>query len=120
MNDQRYKDETPFGEFNGVKRQGERLVMEEFPSVSYSVLQMGKYDDNFVQEGQELQYAMAEKDTVVEDGVIGAAKPVSDDGMQKRINRRDAARAAVEALLDEDIEGKKVMCYTAERKTDIW
>ena len=112
--------ETPFGEFNGVKRQGERLVMEEFPSVSYSVLQMGKYDDNFVQEGQELQYAMAEKDTVVKDGVIGAAKPVSDDGMQKRINRRDAARAAVEALLDEDIEGKKVMCYTAERKTDIW
>ena len=73
MNDQRYKDETPFGEFNGVKRQGKRLVVEEFPSVSYSVLQMGKYDDNFVEEGQELQYAMAEEDTVVVDGVIGAA-----------------------------------------------
>ena len=73
MNDQRYKDETPFGEFNGVKRQGKRLVVEEFPSVSYSVLQMGKYDDNFVEEGQELQYAMAEEDTAVVDGAIGAA-----------------------------------------------
>jgi hypothetical protein len=40
--------------------------------------------------------------------------------MQKRINRRDAARAAVEALLGEDIEGKKVQVYTALRKNDIW
>jgi hypothetical protein len=40
--------------------------------------------------------------------------------MQKRINRRDAARAAVDALLKEEIEGKKVRVYTAVRKTDIW
>jgi len=116
--------ETPFGEFNGLKRQGERIVMEEFPSVSYSVLQMGKFDDNFVEEGQEVQYAVAEEDTVVVDGVINAVKPRAssggDDGMQKRINRRDAARAAVGALLDEELEGKKVQVYTAKRKTDIW
>ena len=44
----------------------------------------------------------------------------NNDGMQKRINRRDAAVAAVEALLDENIDGKKVQVYTQLRKTDIW
>lgn len=115
--------ETPFGEFNGIKRQAERLVLEEFPSVSGSVLQMGKFDDNFVEEGQELQYAVAEEDTVVVEGVINNVKRSGgryDDGMQKRINRRDAARAAVEALLDEEVEGKKMQVYTSVRKTDIW
>lgn len=114
--------ETPFGEFNGLKRQGERIVMEEFPSVSYSVLQLGKFDDNFVEEGQELQYAAAEEDTEVVDGVVNAKRSVgnTDDGMQKRINRRDAARAAVDALVDKDLEGKKMQVYTAVRKTDIW
>ena len=32
---------------------------------------------------------------------------------------RDAARVAVEALLDEELEGKKVQVYTAVRRTDI-
>ena len=121
--------ETPYGEFNGLKRQGERLVMEDFPSITYTVLQMGKYDDNFVPEGQELQYEMALEDTAVIDGVITAIKQgvgsvgggtIVKDGMQKRINRRDAARAAVEALLSEDIQGKKVQVYTAVGKSDIW
>lgn len=119
--------ETPYGEFNGLKRQGERLVMEDFPSISYTVLQMGKYDDNFVPEGQQLQYAMAIEDTAVVDGVVTAIKQgvtgggtIVKDGMQKRINRRDAARAAVDALLSEDIEGKKVQVYTAVRQSDIW
>jgi hypothetical protein len=118
--------ETPYGEFNGLKRQGERMVMEEFPSLSsYCVLQMGKFDDNFVQEGLELQYEEVvgmEEDTVVVDGVITAKKPIlgRDDGMQKRINRRDAARAAVEALVNESLEGKKVQVYTATRKSDVW
>ena len=116
--------ETPFGEFNGLKRQGERIVMEEFPSISYSVLQLGKFDDNFVEEGQDLQYTDAEDDTVVMDGVVMNAQQSStdsnNDGMQKRINRRDAAVAAVEALLDENIDGKKVQVYTQLRKTDIW
>lgn len=115
--------ETPFGEFNGLKRQGERMVVEDFPSVSHSVLQMGKFDDNFVEEGQEPMYAVVagEEDTTVVDGVVGSAGRSGDgDGMQKRINRRDAARAAVEALLDVGLEGKKVQVYTAVRKTDIW
>jgi len=112
--------ETPFGEFNGLKRQGEYIVMEEFPSVSYSVLQLGKFDDNFVEEGQELQYADATDDTEVSDGVINARRIENKEGTQKRINRRDAARAAVEALLDENIEGKKVQVYTAVRKSDVW
>ena len=109
--------------------------MEEFPSVSCSVLQMGKFDDSFVAEGQELRYAIAEEDTVVVDGVVTAVgrggvgggggggvggNIGGGDGMQKRINRRDAARAAVDALLSEDLEGKKVQVYTAVRKTDIW
>lgn len=103
--------------------------MEEFPSISRTVLQMGKFDDNFIAEGQELRYSIAEEDTVVVDGVVNAIRWVSgggiggnfvNDGMQKRINRRDAACAAVEALLDEDIEGKKVQVYTTMRKTDVW
>merc|ERR1712154_760945 len=108
--------------FNGLKRQGERIVMEEFPSLSYSVLQMGKFDDNFVEEGQELQYAPAEEDTVVMDGVVNAKRSArsTNDGMQKRISRRDAARAAVGALLDVESEGKKVQVYTAVKKTDVW
>jgi len=114
--------ETPFGEFNGMKRQGEKIVLDEFPSLSYSVLQMGKFDDNFVQEGQELQFADAEEDTVVVDGVICAARTEENvkKAEQKRINRRDAARAAVDALLNEDIEGKKVQVYTKVGVTDIW
>ena len=114
------KFETPFGEFNAIKRQGEHMVTD-FPSISYTLLQMGKYDDNFVEEGQELQYAEAEDDTEVVDGVISVKEESSSkNGMQKRINRRDAARAAVEALTNEEIDGKKVQVYTAERKSDIW
>jgi len=97
------------------------MVMNDFPSISYSILQMGKYDDNFVEEGQELQYAEAEDDTEVVDGVISVKEESSSkNGIQKRINRRDAARAAVEALTNEEIDGKKVQVYTAEKKSDIW
>jgi len=111
--------ETPFGEFIGLKRQGEYILTEEFPSVTYSVLQMGRYDER-VEEGSELLYEDAEDDTVVVDGVIGAKDIDSsnnkrNDGKQKRINRRDAAKAAVEALLDADLERKKVQVYTSIR-----
>ena len=114
--------ETPFGEFNGMKRQGEKIVLEDFPSLSYSVLQMGKFDDNFVEEGQELQFADAEEDTAVVDGVICAVRTEENvkKAQQKRINRRDAARAAVDALLNEEIEGKKVQVFTKVGVTDIW
>ena len=107
---------------SALKRQGEHMVMNEFPSISYTILQMGKYDDNFVEEGQELQYAEAEDDTEVVDGVVSVKEEStsSKNGIQKRINRRDAARAAVEALTNEEIDGKKVQVYTAEKKSDIW
>jgi hypothetical protein len=113
--------DTPFGEFNGLKRQAEYIVANEFPSVSYSILQMGRYDER-VEEGLEIFHEMADDDTSVVDGVIGAKetennKPRSiwDDEVQKRINRRDAARAAVEALLDSDLENSKVQVYTYRR-----
>jgi hypothetical protein len=114
--------ETPFGEFNGIKRQGEKIVMDEFPSLSFSVLQMGKFEDNFVEEGLDLQFADAEEDTVVVDGVICSTRTEENvkKAEQKRINRRDAARAAVDALLNEDIEGKKVQVFTKTGVTDIW
>ena len=106
---------------SALKRQGEHMVVTGFPSISYTILQMGKYDDNFVEEGQELQYAEAEDDTEVIDGVVSVKESNSKkNGMQKRINRRDAARATVEALTNEEIDGKKVQVYTAERKSDIW
>ena len=50
---------------SALKRQGEHMVKNDFPSLSYTILQMGKYDDNFVEEGQELQYAEAEDDTSI-------------------------------------------------------
>ena len=60
--------------------------MEDFRSVFYSVLQMGKFDDNFVEEGQEVQYVVAEEDTVVVDGVANVKIIGRDgiDGMKKR------------------------------------
>ena len=40
--------ETPFGEFNSIKRQGEQMLLKEYPSLSSTVLQMAFYEDNFV------------------------------------------------------------------------
>ena len=69
------------------------MVVKDFPSISYTILQMGKYDDNFVEEGQQLQYAEAEDDTEVVDGVVSVKEESSsNNGMQKRINRRAPSR----------------------------
>ena len=116
--------DTPFGEFNGLKRQSEYIVANEFPSISHCILQMGRYDER-VEEGLEIFHEEALDDTEIVDGVIGAKqlqsqeekKPRSiwDDEVKRKINRRDAARAAVEALLDEDLENLKVQCYTYRR-----
>jgi hypothetical protein len=113
--------DTPFGEFNGLKRQAEYIVSKEFPSISYSILQMGRYDER-VEEGLEICHEEAQDDTSVVDGVIGSKqiednKPRSiwDDEVKRKINRRDAARAAVEALLDDELENLKVQCYTYRR-----
>ena len=98
--------ETPFGEFNAIKREAEQNL-KAFPSLSSTVLQMGKYEDNFVQEGQPLIFDKAND---------ASSKEAADTtGKRRCINRRDAARAAVEALLNVDLKGEVVQVYTAKR-----
>lgn len=91
--------ETPFGTFNGLKREGEE-ILKEFPSLSYSILQMGRFDDNFVSEDLEVQVEESEPATH------------NEKKGRRRINRRDAARASVEALMNNDIRGKAVRVWT--------
>ena len=98
--------QTPFGTFIGLKREGEDIVKNEFPSLSYTILQMGRFDDNFVEEGL---------DVLTEDSAIEGADDPAKQRFRRRINRRDAARAAVDALTDEDLRGKTVEVWTAVR-----
>jgi hypothetical protein len=88
--------ETPFGTFQGLKREGEDIVRNEFPSLSHTVLQMGRYEDNFVEEGRDIEF---------EEAKISSAD--DSDFQRRRINRRDAARAAVESLTNKEVQGKK-------------
>ena len=97
--------ETPFGTFHGIKREGENIVSEEFPSLSYTVLQMSRYDDNFVEEGLEVQY---------EDNAVDTATEPTER-FRRRINRRDAARFAVDALKDDALRGKSVQVWSQTR-----
>jgi hypothetical protein len=105
--------ETPFGEFNGLKRQGEGIVRNDFPSLTHTILQMSCFDDNFVQESLDLQY-------IFDDGTEDK-KDISQDETRtversnRRINRRDAARAAVEALLDEKLADETAEVWTDTR-----
>ena len=94
---------TPFGDFKALKRDGERILQEYFPSLTFSILQMARYDENFVDEGLDIVFE--------ESTSVGEGKPIR----KRRINRRDAARAAVDALTDESLFGKKVEVYTVER-----
>mmetsp|Transcript_3700 Transcript_3700/g.8520 ORF Transcript_3700/g.8520 Transcript_3700/m.8520 type:complete len:402 (+) Transcript_3700:35-1240(+) len=92
--------ETPFGTFHGQKREGEAMVRTEFPSLSHTILQMSTFDDNFVEEGKDID--MEEVGKQEYDGVI----------KRQRINRRDAARVVAEALTNEDMEGKMFQVWT--------
>jgi len=96
--------ETPFGSFYGIKKQGEGIVKQNFPSLSHTVLQLGRFDDNFVEENLDIQLAEA-------------LEADSSEGSKDRrlINRRDAARAVVDALLDEKVAGKTFQVWTAKR-----
>lgn len=101
--DQAYKDfETPFGSFKSIKREGESILENEFPSLSKCILQMGKYDDNFVEEDLDVQHESPDSDS-------------EEDKTRRKINRRDAARFAVDALVDENLAGKKLEVWTALR-----
>jgi hypothetical protein len=99
--------ETPFGEFNAMKRQGEQMLIQDFPSLTHTILQLGKFEENFVEEGLEL----------LREEVSSYGLQVSNDkkAHQLRINRRDAARAVVETLTDVTLENKAVRVWTARR-----
>jgi hypothetical protein len=92
--------ETPYGEFNAMKRQGEQILLKDYPSLTSCILQMSKFEDNFVQESLEIQ-------TDREGDSNGPTKA------KRRINRRDAARAASQALLDDTLVGKVTQIWTA-------
>jgi hypothetical protein len=94
--------ETPFGTFNGLKREGEGIIQNEFPSLSYTILQMSRYDDNRVPEDQDVQF---EDQNDTED----------PERRRRRINRRDAALTAVKSLTNEELSGKTVQVWSASR-----
>lgn len=93
--------ETPFGEFNAMKRQSES-ILQNYPSLSSTVLQLGKFEDNLIEEGLSIAQTSFEESTL-------------EEGKTRLINRRDAARAAVDALLNADIKGETMQVYTAKR-----
>lgn len=103
--------ETPFGSFLDIKRQGEQMALGDFPSLSTTVLQLARYDDNFIEEGLDLVVRQQQKE--------GETAPTNTTELEKVagrcINRRDAAKAAVDALVDESIVGKMVSVWTATR-----
>lgn len=106
--------ETPFGAFLDIKRQGEDMIPELFPSFKYSVLQFAMYEDNFVKEDLEfkLMEVVNEPPRVLPEG----QEPPEPKKQRKvrRINRRDAARAVGEALVDPDYHNKKIQVWTNE------
>jgi len=107
-----YEDfETPFGSFKGIKRQGETMVREDFPSLSHTILQLSRFEDNFVQENMDVLLEEADATTAAE----AANDPTDVENKEKtkrRINRRDAAKAVVQALTSEGIVGKTVEVWT--------
>lgn len=105
--------ETPFGEFNAIKREGEDIVKNNYPSLTKTVLQMSRFEDNFVEESLELKYIFDHEGNVGNDDTSDGSEKV--ERSNRRINRRDAARAAVDALLDENLADKTVEIWTATR-----
>jgi len=106
--------ETPFGEFNGIKRQGEGIVRGDFPSLSHTILQMSRFEDNFVSESLEIKFDDPLPPPLsTEDGDEHAK--LSNEKSRRRINRRDAARAAVNALVDENLTDRTVEVWTDTR-----
>jgi hypothetical protein len=111
--------ETPYGSFHGLKRDGERIVMEEFPSISHTVLRMSRYEDNFVEEGLKIEVTegsspsslLRQNDDTVDSIDVDESKKKS----RKRINRRDAAQATVDALTTQSLKGKASDVWTEMR-----
>ena len=96
-----FKDtETPFGSFYGIKQRGEELMREDFPSITSTVLRLGRFDDNFVPEDLSVNLTSTNDNSA---------------GEERLINRRDAARAVVDALTNKDLLGKTVNVWTQAR-----
>eukprot|EP00536_Pseudo-nitzschia_multiseries_P006418 jgi/Psemu1/193041/e_gw1.135.68.1 len=98
--------ETPFGTFLDIKRQGEDMIPKDFPSLRYSVLQFATFEDNFVKEDLELKLMLQQQQQ--------QQQPQQRQRKVRRINRRDAARAVGEALVDPDYHNKKIQVWTNE------
>lgn len=92
--------ETPFGSFYGIKQRGEELMKEDFPSITSTVLRLGLFDDNFVPEDLPVNLTETNDESV---------------GNERRINRRDAARAVVDALTNKELVGQTVNVWTKAR-----
>ena len=116
--------ETTFGTFIDIKRQGEDMIPNDFPSLKYSVLQFAQYEDNFVKEDLELKLMEVQNEASripseqqqqqVEMGADGNNENNKQRRVVRRINRRDAARAVGEALVDPDFQNKKIQVWTNE------
>jgi len=99
--------ETPLGSFWSIKEQSEQVVRDEFPSLSSAILQFGQFEDNFVDENLDVLFEHIENPAWIGD----AFQPAD----LKRINRRDAARAVVDALLNDELMGKTNHVWTDTR-----
>mmetsp|Transcript_26332 Transcript_26332/g.57968 ORF Transcript_26332/g.57968 Transcript_26332/m.57968 type:complete len:107 (-) Transcript_26332:329-649(-) len=103
------------------------MIPNDFPSLKYSVLQFAQYEDNFVKEDLDLKLMVVENEaprlSAVASGEEDAASsnepPTSEPEKKqkrivRRINRRDAARAVGEALVDPDYHNRKIQIWTNE------
>lgn len=110
--------ETPFGAFRDIKRQSEDMIPDQFPSLKYSVLQFATYEDNFVKEDLEFKCmeVVNEAPRIPRENQSGEEEQQAQKKQTKvrRINRRDAARAVGEALVDPDYHNKKIQVWTNE------
>jgi hypothetical protein len=70
-------------------------------SSSLLFVKFARYEDNFVGEDLELRFKTVE----------GSSSETPVKGV-RRINRRDAARAVAQALVNPDLQGKTVQVWT--------
>jgi hypothetical protein len=104
--------ETPFGSFKGLKRDGERIATQDFPSLSTCVLRMSRYDDTFVEEDLDIRREEEVGDRSKGEETLEEQSNIRMITKRRRINRRDAARAAVDTLTDPSCKGKIFNVWT--------
>lgn len=94
------------------------MALQDFPSLTTTVLQLARFEDNFVGEDLDLQVQEfpSSSQTFGEGGAKEDAVASFADAnkrARRKINRRDAARAAVDALVQSNWAGKTVQVWTA-------